>query len=314
MFYVPLAIVVALTLGASLLVAFTFIPALASRVLPGVRRVEMAGAAAMMSAPALAETADGPARAARSGMSGGPAEGGEPGHSSLPRRPATPFYTRLYSTIIGFTLRHAWLAVTVAVMAFGGSYYLFENHVTRGVLWGGGMGLDTYVLINIELPRGSDLERTDNLVRSFEERLAAIPEIERFSSTVRGTYGQITINFPDSLENTGVPMAIKEQMFSYSLGFTGAEVRVIGRGLGFYAEGAAPARTTPCRCWATTTRGCARSPKTWATGWRVCRGCAPSTPTPPGDSSASAPPSSWSRSTGTSWRATTSPCRSWSRA
>ena len=237
-FYVPLAIVVALTLGASLLVAFTFIPALAARVLPGMQRVERAGGTAIVTAPTLSETADGPAReGARPGMTGGPGEGAEPEHPPFPRRRATPFYTRLYSTIIGFTLRHAWLAVTVAVLAFGGSYYLFENHVTRGVLWGGGMGLDTYVVINIELPRGSDLERTDNLVRSFEGRLAAIPEVERFASTVGGTYGRIVVNFPDSLENTGIPMAIKEQMFSYSLGFTGAEVRVVGVGLGFYGGG-----------------------------------------------------------------------------
>ena len=196
-FYVPLAIVVALTLGASLLVAFTFIPSLAARVLPRVRSGEM-----------------------------------------MPSQRAAPLYTRLYSTVIGFTLRHAWLAVTVAALAFGGSLYLFQNHVTRGVLWGGGrMGSDTYVFIDIRLPRGSDLERTDNLVRSFEERLAAIPEVDRFSSTVTGTYGRITVTFPDSLENTGVPMAIKEQMFSYSLGFTGVEVRVIGVGLGFYGGG-----------------------------------------------------------------------------
>ncbi|MDE0072603.1 MAG: efflux RND transporter permease subunit [Gammaproteobacteria bacterium] len=227
-FYVPLAIVVALTLGASLLVAFTFIPALAARVLPRVRRDEAATSAAHRSQPRAA---------------GAVPESGDPGdaHSAgapVGRGRKTPLYTRLYSTIIGFTLRRAWLAVTVAVLAFGGSWYLFENHVTRGVLWGGGMGgLDTYVLINIELPRGSDLERTDNLVRSFEERLAAIPEVERFTSRVTGTYGQITVNFPDSLENTGIPMAIKEQMFSHSLGFTGAEVRVIGRGLGFYGGG-----------------------------------------------------------------------------
>ena len=226
-FYVPLAIVVALTLGASLLVAFTFIPALAARVLPRVRRDEGA-------------TDRGPGR--RSGPAGGVPESSVPGDARIAGAPAgdgrkTPLYTRLYSTIIAFTLRRAWLAVTVAVLAFGGSWYLFENHVTRGVLWGGGMGSDTYVFINIELPRGSDLERTDNLVRSFEQRLSAIPEVERFSSTVTGTYGRITVTFPDSLENTGVPMAIKEQMFSYSLGFTGAEVRVIGVGLGFYGGG-----------------------------------------------------------------------------
>ena len=227
-FYVPLAIVVALTLGASLLVAFTFIPALAARVLPRVRRDEAATGSAPRSQPRAAGTAPGSGDRGDAHSAGAPAGRG--------RR--TPLYTRLYSTIIGFTLRRAWLAVTVAVLAFGGSWYLFENHVTRGVLWGGGMGgLDTYVLINIELPRGSDLERTDNLVRSFEERLAAIPEVERFTSRVTGTYGQITVNFPDSLENTGIPMAIKEQMFSHSLGFTGAEVRVIGRGLGFYGGG-----------------------------------------------------------------------------
>lgn len=226
-FYVPLAIVVALTLGASLLVAFTFIPALAARVLPRVRRDEAAAD------PDLAQ---------QRGTAGDATESGVPGTARFADASAgggrkTPLYTRLYSTIIAFTLRRAWLAVTVAALAFGGSWYLFENHVTRGVLWGGGMGSDTYVFINIELPRGSDLERTDNLVRSFEERLSAIPEVERFSSTVTGTYGRITVTFPDSLENTGIPMAIKEQMFSYSLGFTGAEVRVIGVGLGFYGGG-----------------------------------------------------------------------------
>ena len=227
-FYVPLAIVVALTLGASLLVAFTFIPALAARVLPRVRRDEAATGSVHRS------QSRGAGAVPESGVPGDAPSAGAPAS----RRRRTPLYTRVYSTIIGFTLRRAWLAVTVAVLAFGGSWYLFENHVTRGVLWGGGMGgLDTYVLINIELPRGSDLERTDNLVRSFEQRLAAIPEVERFSSRVTGTYGQITVNFPDSLENTGIPMAIKEQMFSHSLGFTGAEVRVIGQGLGFYGGG-----------------------------------------------------------------------------
>ena len=241
-FYVPLAIVVGLTLGASLLVAFTFIPALAARVLPGVRGGEGAARASTAdpgdAGGATHRTPDGTPGDGRTGRMESPTAVG-PGTWGAPTAgigPA-PLYTRIYSTIIGFTLRRAWLAVTVAVLAFGGSWYLFENHVTRGVLWGGGMGSDTYVFINIELPRGSDLERTDNLVRSFEGRLAAIPEVERFSSTVTGTYGRITVTFPDSLENTGIPMAIKEQMFSYSLGFTGAEVRVIGVGLGFYGGG-----------------------------------------------------------------------------
>jgi HAE1 family hydrophobic/amphiphilic exporter-1 len=52
--------------------------------------------------------------------------------------------------------------------------------------------------------------------------------------------GYMEITFPDSLENTQVPVAIKEQMFAYSHSFTGAEVRVYGYGPSFYGGGSSP--------------------------------------------------------------------------
>ena len=79
-----------------------------------------------------------------------------------------PFYTRLYSTIIAFTLRRAWVAVTVAVLASGGSWCLFDNHVTPRRALGRGDGTAHIRLHQHRAPPGSDLERTDNLVRSFE--------------------------------------------------------------------------------------------------------------------------------------------------
>jgi len=48
------------------------------------------------------------------------------------------------------------------------------------------------------------------------------------------------VTFPDSLENTGIPPAIKEQMLAYSHTFTGAEVRVYGYGPSFYGGGSSP--------------------------------------------------------------------------
>ncbi len=231
-YYVPLAVVVALTLLASLFVAFTFIPALSARILGDGGRVRPA----VVGGPPAPGGTVGPAAAAGGGggdEAGAPAARGAGVRDGATERARRPLYIRFYSELVGFTLRHPWLAVLVAVLAFGGSYRLFDQYVTRGVLWGGMGGDETYVDVRISLPRGSDLERTDELARHFEEKLAALPEVERYVTNVRGTWGLIHVTFPDSLELTPVPVAIKEQMVAHSLGFTGADVRVYGVGPSF---------------------------------------------------------------------------------
>jgi HAE1 family hydrophobic/amphiphilic exporter-1 len=207
-FYVPLALVVALTLLASLFVAFTFIPALAARAL-NMRR-------------------------------------GSPGrrHSALPASDVSvdqrPLYMRFYADVVAFTVRHPWFAVLVTVGVFGGSYHLFDRYVTTWTVWGGGFGSQTYIQVYVTLPRGSDLERTDELVMFFEEKLLDLPQVEQFTTQVWQNRGQIRVTFPDSLENTQIPVAIKDQMFAYSHTFTGAEVRVMGFGPSFYGGGSSP--------------------------------------------------------------------------
>ena len=195
-FYVPLAVVVGLTLVASLFVAFTFIPSLSAKIL---------------------DLGDG-------------SEGQAP--DEPPARP--PVYVRFYGVLVGFTLRHPWFAVSVALISFGGSFYLFDKYVSRGIIWGGGFGAqETYVDVNINLPRGSDMDRSDALARFFEDRIAEMPEVKQFETTIYGERARIHLTFPDSLEQTQAPVAIKEQMVSYSLGFTGADVRVYGVGPSF---------------------------------------------------------------------------------
>ena len=211
-FYVPLAVVVGLTLVASLFVAFTFIPSLAARVL------ELRGGARRL--------AEGP------GLAGAGA-GGE----DQARR---PLYVRFYSDVVGFTVRHPWFAMLVTVGVFGGSYHLFDRYVTTWAVFGGGFGSRTYISVFIDLPRGSNLERTDQLVGFFEEKLAEMPEVEQYTADIFENRGYMEITFPDSLENTQVPVAIKEQMFAYCHSFTGANVRVYGYGPSFYGGGSSP--------------------------------------------------------------------------
>jgi len=277
-FYVPLAIVVGLTLLASLFVAFTFIPALSGRILGAGRGAALTWRKAP--APAVAGGGSVIARglgALKARLAGDSFRTGSPGStdpggtgvenprtspaeesvdagkhaaSGSPGEPSSrehwetevkrPLYYWVYRAVIRGTLRFPWAAVVFALACLGGSYYLFNKYVTRGMVWGFGGGQQTYVDIRITLPRGSDLERTDELATFFEERLAALPEVERFTTNVTGTFAYIRVTFPDELENTNVPPAIKEQMVAYSLGFSGAEVRVYGFGPSFYGGGGSP--------------------------------------------------------------------------
>jgi len=196
-YYVPLAIVVGMALLASLVVAFTFVPAVAPRVLV-------------------------------------------PRWQSREARPAVRrWYQRLYAGFLGVTLRHPWLTLGLVAAALYGSYRLFDRYVSRGVVWRAWWGQDTYISIVIRMPRGEDLARTDEMARHFEAKLQSLPEVARFVTRVEPQYATIRVTFPDSIANTWVPVAIKEQLYAYSLLFGGTDVRVYGFGPSFYGGGGA---------------------------------------------------------------------------
>jgi HAE1 family hydrophobic/amphiphilic exporter-1 len=228
-FYLPLAIVVAAATLASIFVVFTFIPALASRVLGKVKR------RAPEQASAVATMGEGMAVGGEVGNAVGP-------HATAPGVGAAyerePFYVRFYSGLLAYTLRFPWTTVVVAALCFGATWLVFDKNVTRGRVFGGGSGdVRSTIRINILMPRGSDLGRMDELTRFFEDRLASMPEIERFETNVTATNSTTIVSFPEELEYTPIPLVIEERIRSYGLGFTGAEVRVYGQGPAFYGGG-----------------------------------------------------------------------------
>ncbi|NIP82663.1 MAG: hypothetical protein GWM90_26970, partial [Gemmatimonadetes bacterium] len=151
-----------------------------------------------------------------------------------------PWYIRLYAGLIGLTLRHPLATVTLAVAMLGGSYHLFDKYVTRGILWGNWWGEDNYIDIQVRMPRGEEIDRVDALTRYFEERLKQIPEVERFVTNVRPSFSRTEVTFPEALEATDIPAAIKEQLVAYSHQFGGMDVRVYGYGPSFYGGGSSP--------------------------------------------------------------------------
>jgi HAE1 family hydrophobic/amphiphilic exporter-1 len=200
-YYLPLAFAVGFSILASLFVAFTFVPSLAAR---------LGGAM---------------------GSRGDPA--GQPAGTE-------PRYIKAYRAALGWGLRNPSVVGLVCVGCLAGSWLLFDKNVTRGVPWTSFWGQQTYILITIQFPRGAGIDRTDELARAFEAKLATLPEPERYVSYVQDQFAQIRVTFPDELEDSPIPPAIKEQMVAYSYGFSGVEVWVNGYGPSFYGGGGSP--------------------------------------------------------------------------
>ena len=214
-YYLPLAFAVAFSIVASLFVAFTFVPTMAGRIHHWRARV--------YGVPA-----------------GNGVEGTDRGAAGVGAGARVPVYIRAYRSVLGFALDHPFLVIAVCLTALGGSGWLFDKHVTRGIRWSAFWGQDTYITVNITFPRGAGLERTDALARAFEEKVSSIPEVKRYETWVQPQYSFVRITFPKDLETTQVPVAIKEQMVAYSYQFSGADVRVYGYGPSFYGGGSSP--------------------------------------------------------------------------
>ena len=223
-YYLPLAFAVAFSIVASLFVAFTFVPTMAGRIQHW--RAQVYGVPSGTTPPAAGAGESGPS----AGGSGPPPTAGS----------RAPGYIRGYRSVLGFALDHPILVTAVCLAALGGSWSLFDKHVTRGIRWSAFWGQDTYISVQITFPRGAGLERTDELARAFEEKISTLPEVKRYEAWVQPQYAFMRITFPKELETTQVPVAIKEQMVAYSYQFSGADVRVYGYGPSFYGGGSSP--------------------------------------------------------------------------
>jgi hydrophobic/amphiphilic exporter-1 (mainly G- bacteria), HAE1 family len=235
-YYLPLAVVVGLTLLASIFVAFTFIPALAARILPGqLHDHSPVGDASSVAGQGAWERG--------APTHGATAPGGRGARSTVRRLPTydgarPPLYVRFYAGLLEGTLRAPWVTVLVAGACFAGGWWLFTNHVTTQAVWGGGAGAQrSYIQVGVTLPRGADLDRVDHFLREFEDRVGRMPEVDHFMSRVQGTSGSLMVYFPEELEFTAVPLIIEEQLRAFALGFSGVTIRVLGMGPAFGTGG-----------------------------------------------------------------------------
>ena len=187
-YYLPLAIVVASSIAASLLVSFTLVPSLS---------------------PLLLKKRKG--TAAR-------------GERRSPR----------FEKALGLLVRHPVEVLLVVAALLFGSYRWFKSEVTMG-RWGSWYSKE-YLYVRVGMPPGTDIARTDETIRSFEEKVMAQGCEKEMNVTIMPETAQAIIGFPPAIERSYWPYAIKEELIQLATQFAGIDVSVSGFDPQYYAS------------------------------------------------------------------------------
>ena len=186
-YYLPLAIVIASAMAASLLVSFTLIPALSPRLLEKRKR---------------AAAADG-------------------------RSPR-------FEKALEFLLRHPVEVLLVVAAIFFGSYKWFRSEVTLG-RWYNWYSKE-YLYVYIGMPPGTDIARTDETIRAFEDKVVAQPYEKEAKVYVFPESAQAVIGFPPEIERSFRPYALKEELIQLATQFAGINISVQGFDPQYYSS------------------------------------------------------------------------------
>jgi hydrophobic/amphiphilic exporter-1 (mainly G- bacteria), HAE1 family len=187
-YYLPLAIVIASAMAASLLVSFTLVPALSPRLLRKRRRT------------------------------------GPEGERRSPR----------FEKVLAVLVRHPVEVLLVVAALLFGSYKWFRAEVTLG-RWYPWYSKE-YLYVRVGMPPGTDIARTDETIRAFEDKVLAQGFEKEMNVRVFPENAQVLIGFPREIEKSYVPFALKEELIQLATQFAGIDISVSGFDPQYYSS------------------------------------------------------------------------------
>ena len=118
----------------------------------------------------------------------------------------------------------------------GGTSHLFYKYVYKGDLWK--YGTETYLMVYLVAPQGTEMARLDDYMRRIESALAPQRRaILRTSTYISGREAMLRVDFDAAQARTAVPLVIKDQLTALVAGTSGFDVSISGYGPGFYSGG-----------------------------------------------------------------------------
>lgn len=178
-YYLPLAIVIASAMAASLLVSFSLIPALSPRLIEKQKR------------------------------------------TGTEERPSPRF-----EKVLTFLIRHPVEVLLVVAALLFGSYRWFRAEVTVG-RWYSWYSKE-YLYVRVGMPPGTDIARTDETIRAFEDKVMAQDCAKEMNVRIQSENAQAIIGFPPDIEKSYRPYALKEELIQLATQFAGIDISVSG--------------------------------------------------------------------------------------
>ena len=131
-----------------------------------------------------------------------------------------------YEKFLKFVMKHPIEVILFIVLIFYGSYRWFKSEVTLGEFfrWDYRQRLRVF----ITMPPGTEIERTDAVIRKFEEKVLDKDYEKEMNTNVQSEMAQMTIEFPSAIENSYHPYLLKEELIQLATNFAGIGVSISG--------------------------------------------------------------------------------------
>jgi HAE1 family hydrophobic/amphiphilic exporter-1 len=131
-----------------------------------------------------------------------------------------------YEKILKFLLRHPVEVILIMIFIFYGSYRWFKEEVTieEFFRW----YFRERLMVRIIMPPGTEIERTDAVIKKFEERVLEKNYEKEMNVNIFPEAAYLDITFPPYIENSYRPYILKEELIQLAANFAGIGVYIGG--------------------------------------------------------------------------------------
>ncbi len=132
----------------------------------------------------------------------------------------------LYERILRFLLRYPLEVLLIVAAIFFGTYKWFRAEVSLGEFFRWYSKERLYV--SIGMPAGTEIERTDEVIKKFEERALEKRYEKEVNTMVSPERAAMIITFPPEIETSYLPFILKEELIQLATNFAGLSVHISG--------------------------------------------------------------------------------------
>ena len=141
---------------------------------------------------------------------------------------------RRFDRVLEALIRHPVEVFLVVAALLFGSYKWFRAEVTMG-RWYPWYSKE-YLYVRVGMPPGTDIARTDETIRAFEDKVMAQDYEKEMNVRIVPENAQAIIGFPPAIEKSYRPYALKEELIQLATQFAGIDISVSGFDPQYYAS------------------------------------------------------------------------------